>query len=438
MIVGLSRRLLPVLLATALVVHLCPARLLAQAGEDPETVFRSIIAPALNVPLSDLPPQVLVQMQAGLEQLTLDHPESNIALLILLGETVEGIDLAEVRRLASAAPQDLAVPDEPAIDNPVTAPAPDDPEPAVATSPAAVVPADAGEDAPPRPSAEAAAEPPAIGADPAPSAVADEAAAPPPAGTPEPAEPTPSQIVYANLPAAITACLSVGLLPPQDLQLRVALGPDGHVIGVPQILNQDQNVPGLREAYLRALLTIDGCSPLRSEAGEGVVIVLISPDGMVTARLEDTADVTSAAAAPADTAVPSVPAEAFLPTDARTEAELNLAKKDVREIQARLQVLGFDPKGIDGVLGRGARAAIGEWQTRQKLPATGFLGKAQLQLLGTLSDAAYGEWIKDDANRRLVETGGTRSGGTGRYIDQRGCLREANGKAVPNFKAGCR
>lgn len=44
---------------------------------------------------------------------------------------------------------------------------------------------------------------------------------------------------------------------------------------------------------------------------------------------------------------------------------------DVRTAQANLTFLGFDPRGVDGVLGKATHAALSAFQKAQGLPATG-------------------------------------------------------------------
>ena len=63
------------------------------------------------------------------------------------------------------------------------------------------------------------------------------------------------------------------------------------------------------------------------------------------------------------------------------EDELNLGREDRRRIQTALSVLGFDPRGIDGLFGRGTRTAIAEWQRAGGLEATGYLSSDQLARL---------------------------------------------------------
>ena len=75
------------------------------------------------------------------------------------------------------------------------------------------------------------------------------------------------------------------------------------------------------------------------------------------------------------------PAPQSLPSSAADEAGLDLTRDDRRRIQRALSVRGFDPGPVDGLFGRGTRAAIRDWQAAGKLPATGHLDADAVKLL---------------------------------------------------------
>lgn len=98
------------------------------------------------------------------------------------------------------------------------------------------------------------------------------------------------------------------------------------------------------------------------------------------------------------------------------EAALNLTRDQRRRVQENLTILGFDTRGIDGVFGRGSRAAIADWQRSQQLAASGFLSQAEVSRLERLAnaeraaqaDADRAYWrqtgasgLEDDLNRYL-------------------------------------
>ncbi len=84
---------------------------------------------------------------------------------------------------------------------------------------------------------------------------------------------------------------------------------------------------------------------------------------------------------------------------------LNAAQKQIKgrkrtlAIQTALSKLGFDPKGLDGIIGSNTRAAIRAWQGDQKYGRTGTLTNAQYVKL--LSDAGVTEDL-------TITTGGAR------------------------------
>jgi hypothetical protein len=59
----------------------------------------------------------------------------------------------------------------------------------------------------------------------------------------------------------------------------------------------------------------------------------------------------------------------------------------VRAAQARLTYLGFNPRGVDGVLGNGTRGALRAFQSDRGLPATGAPDTATIARLAELSPA---------------------------------------------------
>lgn len=63
------------------------------------------------------------------------------------------------------------------------------------------------------------------------------------------------------------------------------------------------------------------------------------------------------------------------------ETAIGLDREARRQVQRDLSILGFDPRGIDGIFGPGTRGAIAAWQTERGFPATGYLGPRQLEVL---------------------------------------------------------
>ena len=86
------------------------------------------------------------------------------------------------------------------------------------------------------------------------------------------------------------------------------------------------------------------------------------------------------------------------PTPAEIEAALRLSRDERRVIQSNLTLLGFDTRGVDGILGRGSRAAIAGWQDSNRFEATGYLTDLQISRLHEQSAAERA--IQEAADRR--------------------------------------
>lgn len=71
------------------------------------------------------------------------------------------------------------------------------------------------------------------------------------------------------------------------------------------------------------------------------------------------------------------------PSDIARDAEraLNLSRNARQEIQSDLTLLGFDTNGVDGIFGRGTRAAINRWQAASDLEVSGYLSADQIALM---------------------------------------------------------
>lgn len=85
-------------------------------------------------------------------------------------------------------------------------------------------------------------------------------------------------------------------------------------------------------------------------------------------------------------------------TDA-TERALNLKRKDRKEMQQRLKILGHDPKGTDGVFGKNSRRAISAWQRESTLTPTGYLNHSQIDAIRGESETGYQEWLEKERRK---------------------------------------
>jgi peptidoglycan hydrolase-like protein with peptidoglycan-binding domain len=88
------------------------------------------------------------------------------------------------------------------------------------------------------------------------------------------------------------------------------------------------------------------------------------------------------------------PAPEALDPEAAAAAEeaLDLSAQERREIQLRLRLAEFDPRGVDGKFGPDTRTAITGWQRSMNLPATGFLDGSSLALLDGQTDEEFRAW----------------------------------------------
>ena len=109
--------------------------------------------------------------------------------------------------------------------------------------------------------------------------------------------------------------------------------------------------------------------------------------GLTSAGPASAPDASAPAGPGAET--PAEPAESgpVLEPEA-AEAALGLQRDDRRLIQSGLAALGFDPGPVDGLFGRGTRAAIGEWQASQGSPVTGYVDAAAARALAKAGVAA--------------------------------------------------
>lgn len=111
----------------------------------------------------------------------------------------------------------------------------------------------------------------------------------------------------------------------------------------------------------------------------------------------------------------------------QAEINLRLTRTDRRRIQEQLTILGYNPRGVDGVFGLGSRTAIKAWQRNEKLAQTGFVDAAQVALLARLAKIR-GEEIAAEAEKQRREQAAAdvaywrETGASGRAADLRAYL----------------
>jgi peptidoglycan hydrolase-like protein with peptidoglycan-binding domain len=84
------------------------------------------------------------------------------------------------------------------------------------------------------------------------------------------------------------------------------------------------------------------------------------------------------------------------------EAALNLPRNIRRAIQSNLTLLGFDTRGVDGIFGRGSRAAIANWQNDNGELATGYLNRSQIDRVQQQAERRSRE-LEEEARQRQAE-----------------------------------
>ena len=84
----------------------------------------------------------------------------------------------------------------------------------------------------------------------------------------------------------------------------------------------------------------------------------------------------------------------------RTEQSLDLSRDARRDIQRDLTLLEFNTRGIDGIFGRGTRAAIAAWQRDQRMEPSGFLNRDQITRLDAQAERRAAELQQEAEDRR--------------------------------------
>lgn len=97
---------------------------------------------------------------------------------------------------------------------------------------------------------------------------------------------------------------------------------------------------------------------------------------------------------------------ALLDAEAQAQAEeaaLGLNVTDRRDIQRNLSLLGYNPRGVDGIFGPGSRSAIESWQRANGFDANGYLTAEQLRALSAAAKARADELAAEAAARKAEE-----------------------------------
>ncbi len=85
------------------------------------------------------------------------------------------------------------------------------------------------------------------------------------------------------------------------------------------------------------------------------------------------------------------------------EAALGLDRTDRRDIQRNLSLLGYNPRGIDGIFGAGSRSALKAWQQANGYDATGYLTAQQIRALASAAKTKADQLAAEAAQRKAEE-----------------------------------
>ena len=86
------------------------------------------------------------------------------------------------------------------------------------------------------------------------------------------------------------------------------------------------------------------------------------------------------------------------------EDQLNLTRNQRRDIQRDLTLMNFNTRGVDGIFGRGTRAAIRNWQQTNGFAQTGFLTREQIDRLDAQASRRAAEIeAQEEAERAELE-----------------------------------
>jgi uncharacterized caspase-like protein len=100
--------------------------------------------------------------------------------------------------------------------------------------------------------------------------------------------------------------------------------------------------------------------------------------------------------------------ERRLPGTEFTESQLGWNKNVRREVQARLNIAGFNTGRPDGAHGPKTRRAMTAWQTANSFVPTGYFTAPQYRLLSSQTQAQYVVWLQQE-QQRIAQRNATRS-----------------------------
>lgn len=125
-----------------------------------------------------------------------------------------------------------------------------------------------------------------------------------------------------------------------------------------------------------------------------------------------------------------------------TEEALALTRRARREIQIRMSLVEFDPKGADGIFGPNTREAISDLQSAWNIPATGYLDEQTVTSLKARTQRSYRRWAslqraKQERRRKSTKLAPVVTARLPAARNAPQCARDGKGQIIENQSFNC-
>lgn len=205
--------------------------------------------------------------------------------------------------------------------------------------------------------------------------------------------------IEQRLNLALRGCFNYpeNVSPNTEITLGFALDEQGNLVGIPQLVDDPDETPDVRRLYLSGLKALEDCAPFSLGGTQGNFSATIKGTGIKSVKdLSKSAPEQKPSVQVAERVVHS-------PATQESEDALSLDRTARLEIQRRLELLDFDPRGVDGIFGQNSRDAISAWQEDKGFPVSGYLNAIQLLALNAQSQAQYDEYQSTFASEQQVQ-----------------------------------
>jgi len=137
-------------------------------------------------------------------------------------------------------------------------------------------------------------------------------------------------------------------------------------------------------------------------------------------------------------AQPAAPAQPRTAGSEDSETELALERAQRIDVQRRLALAGFDPRGFDGVFGPNTRNAIADYQTAWGYPSTGYLDGTMVAELNDRTEDAYLAMRRHAAEEPSAAPVLASVAPVGRpERDESKCARRSDGRIIERQSLAC-